>query len=393
MNILFVYDRQIIPSFGGLERVTHLLALELTKRGYAVTFLNIGNDDNIPEEIGDINQLYLPVNGFPDKVFQKKFQELLNSLYIDVIIYQGNSNEILKCIGFPVEKARKISVVHFQPYPLLDKERIIKRKTPFSDLRLKGKLLKILALILPSVFRIFYLRKTSALYASLIGNSNKLVLLSPRFQNRLQLHCKAASENNITAINNPLTFTPTIHEQRAKENCIVFVSRMYDPQKNISDFIDVWKKFHKDFPDWNAYIIGSGDHLDRMKKYARKRKVKNLTFTGNVTNVQDYYDRAKIFCMTSTFEGWGMVLTEAMAFGAVPVAFDSFESIHDIIDHEKNGLLVPPFKVDGMVEALSRLASDEGYRASLASDGKEKVKNFEVSKIVEHWERLFLSLM
>lgn len=394
MNILFVYDHKIIPSFGGLERVTYLLSQELMRRGHGVTYLSIGNEKgNTEEEIDNINQLFLPVNNFEDGVFSKKYQKLIADLKTDIIIYQGNSNDILKCISFPVDGPRKISVVHFQPFSYLYKERIIKRKTPFSDLRAKGKLLKLLAVTFPSVYRILYLRKMSALYASLIGNSDKLVLLSSRFYERLMRHCKAASEDNVIAINNPLTFTPPRNEDLEKENSILFVSRMSDPQKNMSGFIDVWKKFQKNFPDWKAYMIGAGEHLERMKKYAGKKKVKNLTFTGNVKNVQDYYRKSKIFCMTSTFEGWGMVLTEAMAFGAVPVAFDSFEAIHDIVDHEKTGLLVPPFKTDRMVDALSNLASDEVFRTSLALHGKEKIRIFDVANIVDKWEKLFHSLV
>ena len=393
MNIVFVYDRQIIPSFGGLERVTHLLAQELKSRGHAVTFLNIGSEDNLQEEIGEIEQLYLPVYSLPEETFRKEFQKLLDNFGADIVIYQGNSKEILKCIQVPVQGVAKISAIHFQPFPTLKKEHYIKRRAYFSDLRLKGKILKIMALTMTPFYRKLYIRDKSALYSLLIQNSDKLVLLSPRFKDRLIRHCKAASEENVTAINNPLTFNPQNQEKNEKQNTVLFVARMYDPQKNMSGFIDVWKKFHKKFPDWNAFMVGSGVHLERMKKYARKQKVKNLTFTGSVKNIREYYENAKIYCMTSTFEGWGMVLTEAMALGTVPVAFDSFEAVHDIIDHGKNGLLVAPFDKEGMADALSRLASDEDYRVSLASGGKEKIGIFKVSNIVDQWEKLFQSLV
>ncbi|RGN76255.1 glycosyltransferase [Segatella copri] len=88
-----------------------------------------------------------------------------------------------------------------------------------------------------------------------------------------------------------------------------------------------------------------------MKKEISSRY---LTFEGFQSPIE-YYKRASIICMTSSFEGFPMVLVEAMQFGCVPIAFDSFEAIRDVIIPEKTGELVKPFKIKDFVNKLSIL--------------------------------------
>ena len=393
MNILFVYERIIIPTFGGLERVTSLLAHEMSARGNRVCYLSIGPEVRDSDSDGRIPQHFLPIAEMTEGDFNARFEELVRTLRTDVVIFQGNSPEIVKALKAPLKEIKKLAVIHFQPFPLLGKERYIKSLTPDSDLRPKGRILKRLALVAPALYRKIYMRQKGALYSDMVRNVDRLVLLSSFFIPRIIENCESANEQNVKAINNPLTFQPErIDNDGVKENLVLFVSRMYNPQKNITGFIDVWSRFSKMHPEWKAIAIGDGEHLQLARSYSSKKCVRNLQFVGSVDNVEHYYAKAKIYCMTSTYEGWGMVLTEAMAHEVVPVAFDSFEAVHDIISDGEDGLLVKAFDVEAMAMTMSALASDERTRKKMAQRARNKVSRFKVDAIVDKWLALFSDL-
>ena len=93
--------------------------------------------------------------------------------------------------------------------------------------------------------------------------------------------------------------------------------------------------------------------------------------------------------MTSSYEGWPMVLMEAMSFGCVPVVYDSFEAVHGIIDDGNDGLIVRKFDVSEMSAAILNLIHDEDKRLKMIESGKEKIKKFRVESIADCWEKRF----
>lgn len=82
-------------------------------------------------------------------------------------------------------------------------------------------------------------------------------------------------------------------------------------------------------------------------------KLKRITFYG-FQNPDEFYKKSLVSCMTSNFEGFGMVLVEAMQYGCVPFAFDTFTALHDIIDDGVNGFIIPPFDEDKYAETVER---------------------------------------
>ena len=88
-----------------------------------------------------------------------------------------------------------------------------------------------------------------------------------------------------------------------------------------------------------------------------------------------------------------MVLLEAAAFGCVPVAFDSFAAVRDIIDDGENGALVPAFDLDAYAETLARLMRNDALRERLAKNAQTQIREkFSMDQIVKKWEELFSRL-
>lgn len=394
MNIGFVHNHNIVPTSGGLERVTFLLAEEFSCRGHSVSFLSGGSPELQAQTIGYL-QVNIPVMTLPSNDIKERFASYVNSNKIDLLIFQDLCNENLKMMKYVPGNVCSVVVMHNQPLSILFKERRVKLHTANSHLRPKGKLLKLLAITMQGVFRKLYVKDRGDTYHYIMKHTDQFILLSDRYLPRMMQNVKGLDPARLMAINNPITFLPERknYSQDAKKNILLMVCRLTDPQKNVTGFIDIWNEFSRKNADWEAVIVGDGEDGGRIRKYAESKKVERLRFEGSSTDVENYYREAKIFCMTSHYEGWPMTLMEAMAFGCVPVVYDSFEAVHDIMKDGFDGRIVPAFQQHSMVDALSSLASDAEEIKRMAENAINTVLDFTVDKIVDEWEEKVFPLV
>ena len=157
--------------------------------------------------------------------------------------------------------------------------------------------------------------------------------------------------------------------------------------------IDIWREICKDsqYDDWSFDIVGSGKDLDEFKHRVIKQKIPRITFYGQ-QNPENYYRESAIFLMTSWREGWPMTLNEAAQMGCVPIVFDSFASVRDIIEDGKNGYLIPPFDKQRYVNKLKELMSNDVLRKSMAIEAVKMSRRFTPDIILEKWRNLFFDL-
>ena len=113
-----------------------------------------------------------------------------------------------------------------------------------------------------------------------------------------------------------------------------------------------------------------------------------VEFTGQ-QNPQEYYHHASIFLMTSTAEGWGMVILEALQMGVPVIAMDSFGALHDMITNGYNGSIVPNNDLKSFLHAMKVLMEDDSLRKQMAISAVESSKRFEIPNILALWKRLF----
>ena len=135
-------------------------------------------------------------------------------------------------------------------------------------------------------------------------------------------------------------------------------------------------------------MVGDGNRsrVKRLKNLAAG--IKNIRFTG-FQNPLPYQETASILCMTSIYEGWGMVLTEAMQCGAVPVVYNSFASASEIVEDGVNGMLVTPFSQKEYTEKLRKLIEDDDLRHKMSESARISIKRYNVEQIANQWEQLF----
>ena len=387
MIILFLFARPIIESHGGVERVTSILSREFVKLGHDVYYLSMSkpNDDCKSEESA-FHQYYLDAQDINGQLEQ--FLKIIEDKHIDIVLNQMFCHEVVVLLQHIVGKIRIISTFHSQPFATYKKERIILKN--WESHSCKGLLFKYIGILFPWLVRQYYIQSQRTIFKSLIQLSDRYCLLSDRFIWRIEKFLPKAERYKLIAINNPNTFSGDCYLKK-KENVVLFVGRIENLSKNVFDFIRMWNVFSQTHKNWSAIVVGDGSDLTRVKLLSQRLHTERISFVGHQKDVSKYYMKSKILCCTSNNEGWGMILVEAMQWGCVPVVYDTFESVHDIIENKINGLIVEP-NLYTMVSNLEILVNNETLLNFCSGNAQKKVKQFSADKIAKQWNSLFEEL-
>ena len=228
-------------------------------------------------------------------------------------------------------------------------------------------------------------------YREVYEHSDKVVLLSDGYKKD---YCKVASlkdDSKIVAIPNIFQLPEGIETKKfLKEKRVLILSRMDEIQKRISLALKIWKKIEdsREFADWHLDIVGDGNNTDIVKRLIRKYQFKNVTFHG-WQDREKFLERSAILMMTSEYEGLPLSLLEAQAYGVVPIAFNSFASLQDIIQNDRNGVVVDRFgDIDEYTFKLKKLMGNEEYRLRLNSGSSLFKDRFSSEKIARQWLRI-----
>ena len=93
--------------------------------------------------------------------------------------------------------------------------------------------------------------------------------------------------------------------------------------------------------------------------------------------------------MTSRSESWGLTLTEAQQMGVVPIAFDTYASLREIITDGEDGIVIEEGDVDGYVNAMLDLMQNDAERQRMARQAITSSQRFSQERIAENWKMLF----
>ncbi|MFI3326694.1 MAG: glycosyltransferase [Clostridia bacterium] len=384
MNILIYNIGEFYPNKGGVERISCNLAQEFIDRGNKVVFLIKKKNFNINQDTL-CKMISLETEDFSDDDIKLRISNILDECKIDVVLSQDSYD--LQFIKFMKKNfiVPVVSVHHGKPLPDIFE---LKRT------KVKGENISFNKIMKKVLIRYRYKRRLKGNIKNvkdMIDYSAKLVLLSNNFKKDIMRNINI-DEDKVTSISNFTRFNNiTSDENLKKRKTVLFVGRLLS-QKEPIRLILVWEKLYKKYPDWNLRIAGDGAYKDNLIKYIDKYNIKNVDILGTVDPIEEY-KKASILCMTSTYEGFGLVLIEASVFGCVPMAFDSFSSVHDIIENGKNGILVQPFDLKKYQKELEKFMSDENYRKQLQKETLKVNEKFDKDKIVDQWIKLFEDLI
>lgn len=198
---------------------------------------------------------------------------------------------------------------------------------------------------------------------------------------------KEIKREKIFAIPNPLSAYKNNVSICEKHKEILFVGRL-SAEKQVEQLLFIWKKIYTDIPDWHLIIVGDGDQSAFLRDLSKQLELKHIEFTG-WQNSLVYIDRASVLCLVSKFEGLPTVILEAMSLGTVPVSYNSFSAIYDMIESGKNGFIIPYLDMEQYAEKLKYLAANNDVRTQFAKNAQNYVTKFDVESIGQLWFECF----
>lgn len=387
MSILFLYNEAINPQKGGVEKITFILANYFESKGIKVLFLSLKNDQiNI-----DKRQRYLPESSsFTSPINISFFCNLLKENDVRIVINQGGTNPGISNLAYysKSENVKLISAIHNSLLASIINFSAA-RKNHYEKLGLNWLLpftnIKIIKSSLLAIYRLKY----SGHYKLLCQKSDFVVLESTKYLPELKYFVKEQTVENVIGIHNPILYDTIANKKKKKE--LLYVGRINTSQKRVDLLLQIWNSLYGKFPDWTLKIVGGGEELSYIKALSSKLRLQNIHFYG-FQDPKPFYETASVFCMTSSFEGLPMTLLESMQYGIVPVAFNSFLSVTEIIEDNVNGRLITPFVLQEYVNSLAAIMSSETLLEKYSNAARRSAKRFDLSNIGEQWISMFKEL-
>ncbi|WP_067931707.1 glycosyltransferase family 4 protein [Alicyclobacillus kakegawensis] len=158
------------------------------------------------------------------------------------------------------------------------------------------------------------------------------------------------------------------------------------PQKGFDLLIEAFARVIERFPDWRLKIYGYGRDKNALQKLILDKHLYNHVFLmGPSRDMQQELAQASIYALSSRFEGFGMVLVEAMQCGVPIVSFDCPKGPAEIVTHGEDGWLVENGNVERFAEALMDLMGDDEKRRRFGQNAMRNVQRFDIQQIGRQW--------
>ncbi|WP_377084303.1 glycosyltransferase [Riemerella anatipestifer] len=225
------------------------------------------------------------------------------------------------------------------------------------------------------------------LFQKILNKFDKIVVLTEEDE-------KAWSHyfDKVTNIPNPITIEPITADTNAEK--VLAVGR-HTSQKGFDYLVEAWAIVAKKFPNWQLDIYGHGEQEEE-----RKQQIKNLGLEKSINlyppskEINKVFSEHSIFVLSSRFEGFPLVLIEALASGLAPVSFECKNGPKQMLgDNKLKEFLVEPNNVEILAEKLSELMESEVLRKEMSEEALRVSKRYEISNIMKKWEELFNNLL
>ena len=195
---------------------------------------------------------------------------------------------------------------------------------------------------------------------------------------------------NVSVIPDPLSFVPTAQSSLSVKRVIAVGRYVY--QKGFDLLLQAWAKIERQCPDWMLVVYGDGDRAP-YEQIMRNLGIdtSRCLLNGPTTDIQREYVNSSLFVFTSRFEGFGMVLVEAMACGLPVVSFACPCGPKDIVRDGEDGFLVENGNIDELVQQLMKLMVDHRLRTAFARHAQQNAQRFNIEQTALRWKSVFES--
>lgn len=202
------------------------------------------------------------------------------------------------------------------------------------------------------------------------------------------IYKKMFSHDNFIVIGNPIK-TIASGNSLPKENTVLSVGRLIET-KHYDELIQMFAEL--DQMNWKLVIVG-GDALKQSNKEKLEQVIQDLKMeekiilAGKQSDVDQFYNKSKIFAFTSSSEGFPNVVGEAMTAGLPVIAYDCVAGPSDLIEDSHTGYLVPVHDTPTYKIKLKKLMEDEELRLEMGEKGQQTVKKYSLEAIGHKFQK------
>lgn len=380
MKIVYVIDS--LASKGGAERILsdkmNYMAEHFGYEVYVITcFQNTQTDPNVYYLSDKVNQVNLSIHyyeqyhyRYPMRLWVKYsiYRRLKNELTVavqrinpDVLVGLGYFNADLVC-GI---KCRAVKIVESHEARIFT----------MSD---KG--------LSRSFFSRLYMKYYRGRYFRRIEKKADVVVTLTNGDAKEWMKAK-----RVEVIPN-YTVMPVVKLSNCKSKRVIAVGRL-EWQKGFDRLINAWVIVSRQHPDWQLDIFGSGSLETCLKQQIASLGLSHAEIHSFTSNISQEYSDSSIFALSSRFEGFGLVLLEAMHNGLPCVTFDCPFGPSDVVADNVNGYVVKDGDVPGFAEKLCHLIEDDNLRSSFSHASIERAKIFNQDVVMARWKALVEELV
>ena len=367
-----LYITNAIDGSGGLERVLSVKTKVLTEDfGYEIHIITLSKSDLLEDQPSKKDSFF----PFSDKIVQHN---------IDV---SGNPfqyvSKYISGIKKVVAKVKpEIILVCDDGLKAFFLPKILGTKIPIIYERHVSKLIEISEN--QSFIKGIFTKAKFFLMDILAKDFTQFIVLTEGNKNEWK-------SKNIQVIPNPLPFFPYEKSTLQNKKAIAVGKQSY--QKGFDRLLNAWALLDPEFQDWQLHIYGKLDESLGLEKQMQNLKIEDqVFFHPPEKKIEEKYAVSSIFVLSSRYEGFGMVLIEAMSFGIPCVSFDCNYGPSDIIKNNEDGFLVENGKEKELAAKLQLLMKNETLRQEMGKKAREHVQRFSPQNVVKQWDELFKKL-
>jgi len=344
--------------FGGAERVTAVIANGLVQRGWRVHILSLCSDVSqfALDPAIRVEPLFTERPSFKTKYLAtvRGIRRYVRAQGIDVLISVDTLLALFSlpaCVGLPV---RQIAWEHCH----FD-----------QDLGLRSRRLG---------------RQLAARYFA------SVVVLTER--DRAQWERGTRPAHPVQVIPNPLPFAMPELGPRERPTVVLAVGRL-TRAKGFDLLLHAWQQVVAAAPAWTLRIVGEGECRADLEALRDRLGLHDaVSLPGTTHDIERQYREAGLYCLSSRYEGFGMVLIEAMAYGLPIVSTDCETGPRELLRDGANALLAPVEDGAALAGRILRLVADPQLGDRLAAVGAVTARGYARHAILERWERLLCGI-
>ena len=194
---------------------------------------------------------------------------------------------------------------------------------------------------------------------------------------------------NVSVIYYPLPHLHTVSELRVGSPYILVYGRFDEKAKNYTLLLNGYSQSILPDKGIKLVLLGEGPDEELLRRKVNELGLENdVIFENFVNGPAEIIKRARFTVLTSRYEGFPMVLIEALSLGVPVVSVDCSSGPKEVIVNEENGLLIENNDPEKLAAAFDRMVTDDALYKNLKQNAKSSVAHLKPEKIAEKWQKL-----